>query len=228
MRAGRLRHTSHTADDGLKNGAGFRTCGEPRPWVPPWGRSHRSFHGARVGPGRLSFLDGLLARDRDEDVRAPCLGGAGSEQEAPFLHGNVAKLVSDLAREMTKQSMAAWWEGRNTVAPSIALPASSALLAEIATYMELRGAKYAEAIGGRAPSPPLEILRLRTIGTFREQSRRLAGDAPWDPAPSRSSAPACARAANSALRESSGFLNRVSQVRFLPGARVRGPLTRLP
>ena len=86
----------------------------------------------------------------------PALEKLGSEEAAPFLRGNVAMLLSDLARELTRQSMAALSEGRNTVVPSVALPASSALLAKMATYMELRGAwltKYAEAIGIEPPCP---------------------------------------------------------------------------
>jgi hypothetical protein len=106
----------------------------------------------------------------------PALEELGSEEAAPFLHGRIARLISDLVRELTNQSVLAIEARAGWVTPEIKLPPSASVLADVASYLWRRGAwlaKYASSISIAPVSREVEDLRQRVIGILQYESQRL-------------------------------------------------------
>jgi hypothetical protein len=98
----------------------------------------------------------------------PALDQLGSEEAAPFLHGRIALLLSDLVRELSNQSVLAIEARAGWVTPEVKVPPSAEVLAEMASYLWRRGAwlaVYASSIGISPVSKEVEDLRQRHRGS---------------------------------------------------------------
>lgn len=120
--------------------------------------------------GLLSF-DAALQRAWGED------GQSAQAEAAPFLHGSVARLLSDMVRELSNQSLLAIETRARWVTPELELQASPEILADMASYLWRRGAwlaGYASSIGIDPVPAEIEDLRRGIIGVLQYQSGQLA------------------------------------------------------
>ncbi len=110
-------------------------------------------------------------------LERPGLEARASADAAPFLRGPVARLMSDLSAEVTKQALDALMMGLDSTEVVLEFQASSDDLLAIASYMERRGAwvaQYARVIGIEPPTERVERIRMRTIAIFRQAADRVS------------------------------------------------------
>jgi hypothetical protein len=112
-------------------------------------------------------------------VESPGLEEMASSEAAPFLHGSIALQLSDVVRQITQQATSALARARGLVVPQVWLTGSVELLAEMASYVQQRGAwltEHAGPVGIEPPTPEVRQLRLSTIQYLRTESVRLMSD----------------------------------------------------
>jgi hypothetical protein len=111
-------------------------------------------------------------------LERPALEHLASSESAPFLRGEVARTLSDLARKITVQAQLSRDDDQPCV-PRIEVKES--FLVEIADYMERRGA-WLQTYCLSMAIPPLEPrlceLRKRVISTIRSEAGQPAVESP--------------------------------------------------
>jgi hypothetical protein len=110
-------------------------------------------------------------------LERPGLEVKASEDAAPFLRGELARLMSDLAYEVTKQATDGLMRAHDRMQVVLEFPGTAKDLLAMASYMERRGAwvaQFSQAIGIEPLSDRVEALRQLTITTLRQAGEKLA------------------------------------------------------
>jgi hypothetical protein len=105
-------------------------------------------------------------------LERPSLEQVASAQSAPFLRGELARQISDLAGEISAQARVAVAEGRYRLAPVVVLEDGS-MIRGIADYVERRGGWLQENAASMAVvplAPELVLLRTRVVETLRAEA----------------------------------------------------------